>query len=174
MEPPENQTTLVLVEAAARTAAEHTLTSREGRARQRKVIVIACLCSLVLTVLVALPAAYFLDRDRQSAALERARFNCEQRSEVARIEADNLQIATDLRRKNARVARSVLDPDAIRRVFGSDLIAELYIKQAANERAAARDWGVNMRLLKVLAETECDKVLLSSGVQTSPTGAPAP
>lgn len=168
----EGQTNLTLVEAAARSAASHALTSPEGKARQRKLIIISCLCSLLVMLCVALPASYFLDRDRQSSSVQRSRFNCDLQTEAAQIQRDILQIGTDLRRdnrelnKDPRVAKALLD------IFGADLVKNLYAKTARNEQRAIDRWDVKLAQLRRLARVDCDDVIVNSGVKKAPAIGP--
>lgn len=160
---------IALAEHVAAVAAE-----KAARVRDRRTIRYAFLAGMATVLVVATPAAYFLDRDRQGAALERARFNCNQLTESADIQRRILQIGTDLRSDNTKAARTVLTPGAIERAFGSDILAYLYDRQARNERRAVRLWDVQLARLRDLAQTDCERVLQRSGVETTPSTATGP
>ncbi len=167
--PPEGSTTLTMVETAARAAAHQVLTSPATKRRQFKLVALACCLSVVAVLSLALPTAYFLDRDRVGSAVERARFNCDQQAEATAIHRDILQIGTDLRRDTRKLGRAPDVQAAVLEVFGAKLVERLYIKQAALERKADRKWAVKLAALRRLSRLDCDEVIVKSGVKTTST-----
>lgn len=155
--------TRVLVESAAAVAAQNI-----AAIHRRRVVTQAFCAGVLAALLVAAPIVYFLDRDRQRSAVERARFNCDQSTQQAAVQQEILQIGTDLRKKNSSLSQ---DPDvskALLKLFGPELIKKLYGKQAANEREAVRMWNKQLAALGRLARIDCDRVIKPSGVETTP------
>lgn len=154
-------------QTAARIAAERVLRSRETRRRT----VILCVCvSLITALVVALPTTLLLDKDRRTDSLNRARFNCDQQTRAVRIQADILDIGNDLRRD----IRALGDRPSVRKaaleVFGPELFAELLAQQAILEARAVTRLDVKLSQLRRLARLDCEKVLVPSGVRTTPIG----
>ncbi len=170
--PQEDHTTLGLVTSAARTAAMQVLDSPAIRRRQYKLVALACALSVVLVLTIALPTAYFLDRDRQRAAVERARFNCDQQTQAVAIQRDILRIGADLRRDNRELGRDPRVRQAVREVFGRELVVRLYAKQQEHERVAAVKFGQKLRQLRELARLDCVEVLDGTGANTTDTDPP--
>ena len=156
------------MESAARAAATSVLESADTKRRQYRLVALACLLSVVAVLALVLPTAIWLDRDRQRANLDRARFNCDQQTKSVVIQRDILQIGTDLRRDNRDLGQDKRVRAAVLEVFGRELVKELYAKQAANEHAAVVKWDRKLAALRALARVDCDAALVESGVRTTP------
>lgn len=169
MENREDEPTLTVVEAAARVAAAKALDSPEARKRDIRVILLSCCTSVLLVVMIALPVVLWLDYERRTAALERARFNCDQQAETVAILEKDLEGGIRLREESRKLAQDPKIQLVFYRLFGREVVEGYYAKLAALESARLREWRDDLLpRLRQLAATECDRVLVTEGVKTTP------
>ncbi len=156
------------MESAARTAASEILSSPATRKREYRLVALTVAITLTACLSIEAPTVYLLDRARQRAAVERARFNCDQQAAALVVQKGILQIGNDLRRENRAVGDDERVRAAVLRLFGPELVKRLYATQARNEAKAIRRWDAKLRELRRLAQVDCEAVLQPSGVKTTP------